>query len=148
MKAAFLAVLVVVSLSGCGTVCNLAGGIIHPESEPRVYGGVVKDLEVIDRSINAPPNSMGGDVRLAPFLLALAVGDPILSFVADTLTLPITIPLQARRISVEHQNEDCTRSGRTDSIAGAAVLKRPTPVDQAGEEPDPAIPTRAPGPSE
>jgi hypothetical protein len=39
------AVCVAVFSSGCGTVCNLAGGVLHPDKEPRVYGGLQLDLE-------------------------------------------------------------------------------------------------------
>src|SRR5262245_12507046 len=31
---------------GCGTICNLAGGITNPDEEPRIYGGVIRDLDI------------------------------------------------------------------------------------------------------
>jgi uncharacterized protein YceK len=90
-------------LSGCGTICNLTQGVVHPDSEPRVYGGVQRDVEVLDSVVNQaqtnPQARVGNDPRWALILIPLAIGDPILSFVADTLTLPITIPLQRRRIA-------------------------------------------------
>jgi hypothetical protein len=117
MKRISLAViLVALSSSGCGTVCNLAGGVAHPDSEPRVYGGVIRDVEIIDKVVNkAKPNSdnqqvsqaiSGGwekAVVLVAFVSVIISADPVLSMVADTLTLPITIPLQNRRIA---QQED------------------------------------------
>lgn len=81
---------------GCGTVCNLAGGLVHPEKEPVVYGGVQRDLEIIDKIVdkgkgfNCPAGGQG-EAMTAVFLLGLVVVDPILSFVGDTLTLPITV---------------------------------------------------------
>jgi hypothetical protein len=38
-------------LSGCGTICNFAGGFVHPD-EPRVYGGVLRDLEILGDMAN------------------------------------------------------------------------------------------------
>jgi hypothetical protein len=126
--------LVAVSLGGCGTVCNLAGGIVHPESEPRVYGGVVRDLEIIDQAISSPPPSEPiGDPRLALVILPLAVADPILSFVGDTLTLPITVPLQKRRKAAEDRPAD--GGGRnTVGPVGTATLRRPHPPDLTSED--------------
>jgi uncharacterized protein YceK len=99
MKTALIAVVTVigaVSLSGCGTVCNLAGGIVHPDNETRVYGGVILDLEVIDAAVSGK-KTFGGGPGAVVVLLPLAVLDPMLSLIADTLTLPFTIPLQAKR---------------------------------------------------
>jgi uncharacterized protein YceK len=92
--------------SGCGTVCNLVGGVVHPDSEPKVYGGVARDLDIIEKGVTGTPtmgqgNAGKGAAVLVVGVLALAVVDPILSFAADTLTLPVTIPLQERRIALE-----------------------------------------------
>jgi uncharacterized protein YceK len=111
------AVAVAVSLSGCGTVCNLAGGVTQPDVEPRVYGGVQRDFEVLSdvcsTTFHPGGSTLSGDGKTAAFLSAILaaafVGDPILSFVADTLTLPVTIPLQNRRIAEEEKD----RSGDT-----------------------------------
>jgi hypothetical protein len=107
MSLAFLLIAgVAIPQTGCGTTCNLAGGILHPESEPRVYGGVIRDVEILDTAVSGDaPNDpviqgsdKGAAVAMAA-LVSLAVADPMLSLVADTLTLPVTIPLQERRIS-------------------------------------------------
>ena len=107
MSLAFLLIAgVAIAQTGCGTTCNLAGGILHPESEPRVYGGVIRDVEILDTAISGdPPNSpiiegngTGAAVTMAA-IVSVAVADPVLSLVADTLTLPVTIPLQERRIA-------------------------------------------------
>jgi uncharacterized protein YceK len=119
---AVLAAVVAVSLSGCGTVCNLAGGIIHPDSEPRVYGGVVRDLEIIDKAVSDQKPAMDsvGDARLALVILSVAVADPFLSFVGDTLTLPLTVPLQERRKAAERAEHEA-------SGAAARVPASPPP---------------------
>jgi uncharacterized protein YceK len=110
MKRISLAViLVALSSSGCGTVCNLAGGVVHPDSEPRIYGGFIRDFEIIDKAVSKPdehllsprgnpPSGQGGAYAMTA-ILAIAAVDPVVSLVADTLTLPITIPLQNRRIA-------------------------------------------------
>jgi uncharacterized protein YceK len=105
-------VLAAVSLSGCGTVCNLAGGMLHPDSEPRVYGGVIRDVEIIDNVVSSessesllPINGGGGTgaAMMLAALISVPVVDPVLSLVADTLTLPVTIPLQERRIARQQE---------------------------------------------
>jgi len=100
VKTALIMGLTAVLLSGCGTVCNLAGGIVHPDSEPRVYGGVQRDVAIIEEAVKAPPltSQSTEDPKVVLWLLSIAAVDPILSFVADTLTLPITIPLQKSRL--------------------------------------------------
>lgn len=102
-----LAASVAISTVGCGTVCNLAGGVIHPDSEPRVYGGFIRDIEIIDSVVSHPSPQRelfhGTDGRAAALfagaILAVAAVDPMVSLVADTLTLPVTIPLQEKRIA-------------------------------------------------
>jgi len=98
--------IMLLAATGCGTVCNLAGGVAHPDKEPMVYGGVIRDLDIIDSAINGGGQINGGaagkeEAALVACIVAIAVGDPIISFVADTITLPITIPLQERRIARE-----------------------------------------------
>jgi hypothetical protein len=113
MKLGLLALTaILISSAGCGTVCNLVGGITHPQSEPRVYGGVARDLEVLDDVVKGvqsgqtgagitPQGGGPGAAVVLGAIVGIAVADPILSFVADTVTLPLTIPLQNRRIAKE-----------------------------------------------
>jgi uncharacterized protein YceK len=100
--AAFIAV----GVSGCGTVCNLAGGVIHPDQELRVYGGVQRDVE----HFWCPPllneNSSPGAGKGAVLFLALIPVEFGLSFVGDTLTLPITIPLQEIREAANKSDDE------------------------------------------
>jgi hypothetical protein len=119
-------------LCGCGTVCNLAGGMIDPNAEPRVYGGVQRDFEVLKKVVEWRPEdgsvSVGNNAEgyLVAAGAALCVGDPILSFVADTLTLPITIPLQAQRNASTKSTDPVDRGG---SLAHAGVEIGP-PVER------------------
>jgi uncharacterized protein YceK len=72
--------LATISLAGCGTVRNFATG------DPEIYGGVQKDVQFIQ----TPQTAKG--VCVNPMTLAfLAPADLCLSFVADTLTLPIAV---------------------------------------------------------
>src|SRR4051794_34604652 len=71
---------------GCGTVCNLAEGVQHPERGPRPYGGLQKDAEVLAETSacgSLPP----GSGWVAVETLVVMFGDFPLSFVGDTLTL-------------------------------------------------------------
>jgi hypothetical protein len=102
--------LIAMGLSGCGTVCNLAGGVVAPDNEPRVYGGVLRDIQVMDAFVGGQSSlQLGDDPRLALVIFPLAVVEPLLSFVADTLTLPLTIPLQERRIASGKNNNGSGR---------------------------------------
>ena len=107
--------------SGCGTVCNLGGGFLHPDTEPRIYGGVIRDVEIIDSSgsgssslpLLTETSNGKGRVLLAAAILTVAAVDPVVSFVADTLTLPITVPLQYRRIVLQRESSTPTSAGVT-----------------------------------
>ncbi len=103
---ASLIAFVAVSLSGCGTVCNFVGVIIHPDREPRIYGGVLRDVDIIERAIESPPSkTQMCDPRAYIYIIPLAVADPIASFVADTMTLPIMICLHERWLAAESAAE-------------------------------------------
>jgi uncharacterized protein YceK len=128
MRAAFptmLASLTAIALSGCGTVCNLAGGITHPDEEPRIYGGVKRDMEILGEVVgkqeplftesNANRADGGrGAIIGAAVLMTLGAADPVLSFVGDTLTLPITIPLEEIR-TARQQKIDAGNQQETDA---------------------------------
>jgi uncharacterized protein YceK len=93
VRGPLLAGAVAVLLSGCGTVCNLASG------NPDNYGGVQRDLQfasdATDRGGLCRPRP--GDTGWgAACVLALYGADLSLSFVADTLTLPLATYLRQR----------------------------------------------------
>jgi uncharacterized protein YceK len=72
-----------VLLVGCGTIRNLASG------DPDIYGGVQKDVAFIQ----TPPTRQGVGVNPATLAVLMPV-DLCLSFVGDTLTLPVAICLR------------------------------------------------------
>jgi hypothetical protein len=98
-------------VSGCGTVCNFGAAVLPPEKDPegwpRVYGGVQYDLMVI-RNHPAPETTESNGATatwsrsrgtLAVICLVLVGGltEGVATIVADTLTLPITVPLDMVR---------------------------------------------------
>lgn len=87
----------VVSCSGCGTINNLApptqpahGGPLGPIND--IYGGFRTSTSEGWRSLVHPTET----ASIASGVALLAIDAP-LSLVADTLTLPITIPAHFKR---------------------------------------------------
>jgi hypothetical protein len=105
LVAASILVLATIPATGCGTICNLAGGIKDPENEPRIYGGIQKDLEVAN-DLALPHLSQGGpSAAIVPVVvLGAAATEGSLSLAGDTLTLPITVYLQEKRIKEQTSN--------------------------------------------
>jgi hypothetical protein len=131
MKENLVAIVLValcLAMSGCGTVCNFAGGVVHPDKEPRIYGGVQRDIEIIDKAVNAHPDNPPNMGKGAVYLIALAAVDTIVSFVADTLTLPITIPIQYWRERRE-EREDTYSSDSKDPKEPVIRLGPPSPIN-------------------
>lgn len=92
-----LAVVVILSLSGCGTINTVfRGGDVagnnlkewktNCDSIPRIYSGVSYDFCVL----NAPPDIREVDSS-APAFIPLQIIDFIPSGILDTLVLPYTI---------------------------------------------------------
>jgi hypothetical protein len=86
---AALAALGVLSLTGCGTVLNLAS------HDPQIYGGVLGDLT----AVGTPRSSASGGGKGGAVVLALVFADACVSFAADTLTLPLVCFLETRNDS-------------------------------------------------
>jgi hypothetical protein len=87
--------------TGCGTFGNLAGGIRDPENRPTVYGGVrhppwVEYLLDYDQRTHS---------KLVLVWWPLWVADGGLSFVGDTLTLPLTAYLNDKRVAERQSRE-------------------------------------------
>jgi hypothetical protein len=129
--------------SGCGTVCNLAGGVAHPDSEPKIYCGVARDLDIIENGASGGPrlgqgNGGKGAAVLVVAIVALAVVDPILSCAADTLTLPVTIPLQERRIALELKERihDQSKALPEADRSGSGPSEGSQETPKAAQEPD------------
>jgi uncharacterized protein YceK len=94
MKAAHVATVAALCAalaSGCGTICNVASG-----NADRPYGGVAFDLAVLSSKRETPlvSNDGGNNGGGILFLFAFAGGELALSFVGDTLLLPLAIYLE------------------------------------------------------
>jgi uncharacterized protein YceK len=90
-------------LSGCGTMCNLAGAAIPGAEDaklPAIYGGVQIDMAFI----NMPRDASKGAAEFLCWQLA----DVPFSFVGDTLTLPITIAIDRLRNPAPHSEPPTT----------------------------------------
>jgi len=109
MKTARLPILLAAAIStGCGTLCNLAAGIGHSESEPSVYGGVRRDMDFASEVVSSGPHEAGPDKGAVMFALAcvgLFGAETAASFCADTATLPITAAIQAKRVDARKREE-------------------------------------------
>ncbi len=122
-----VAVVATFPLMACGTVRNLTGWGYHsvPDQDepdlgdttepwPRVYGGVQIDSgQRADSTVDWPDLSQvrGKAVLGLPYVLAGALGiwscEVALSVVADTATLPITIPVAIRnKAELERRTAD------------------------------------------
>lgn len=77
-----MAALLAVTVAGCGTLVNFEKGGLD---NPKIYGGVAHSTEMARTW--AEPDS---NVRYSGLMCAFYVADVPVSFVADTLTLPIT----------------------------------------------------------
>jgi hypothetical protein len=97
--------------SGCGTFANLVSG------DPQVYGGMDKDVQFAQTAL--PDSGIHrGDPRAAVFVVFL-LADFSVTFVADTLTLPLVVLLR------HNPRDDDTSASRDRSGKGAA----PHPAD-------------------
>jgi hypothetical protein len=104
--------IVAVSLSGCGTVCNFAAAIVPPDKDPdgwpRVYGGLQFDALMLENANGFHPHSpIGGGGTSGALMFAILLGAPlaegVATLVGDTLTLPITVPLDMVRYPEKYQ---------------------------------------------
>jgi uncharacterized protein YceK len=81
-----LAAAVILAFSGCGTICNLA------DPDPAFYGGIQKDLEIIQTpDALGPAVSAESNREQVAMALIMASAEIGLSAAADTLTLPIVL---------------------------------------------------------
>jgi uncharacterized protein YceK len=82
--------IMVISLTGCGTLCSTSG--VSPVGwGERPYGGVRLDVAAVMRDRDCPePETLGRIKQWAAWTCFLAVDVP-LSAVADTLLLPVQI---------------------------------------------------------
>jgi uncharacterized protein YceK len=97
---------------GCGTVDTRMN---EGYEGPPVYSGARQSLSFAKLAF----------LQVNPFLLALALGDSVISAVADTVLLPITIPeqLQQNTESREHARLDIDQPSVVSQIKGEEPLR-------------------------
>jgi hypothetical protein len=128
---AIVAALAAISSTGCGTTCNLAGGFKHPDDEPKIYGGVQRDLDFVaqlspDKPLMGNPSNANKGVLI---IIPLLIAEGVLTCVGDTVTLPITIYLQERRVAARKREQEGDNSANSSSSAvGAALPVSPSPM--------------------
>jgi uncharacterized protein YceK len=86
---------VTVLLGGCGTMANITlSGSPSGGGSMKMYGGVQRDLDIVHDCTTNPdhPKDNAEAICFAAAATVAAVDLPF-SVVADTLTLPITIPV-------------------------------------------------------
>jgi uncharacterized protein YceK len=116
-----MAIVVTAALSDCGTTVNMLGSCCGAvrlgggDQLPRVYGGVLLDAEAARESGNEALQTKGLECveRVAGAVCYLAVDLP-LSAIADTLTLPLTIPTAIQKMSAQTENDSKKRNRETE----------------------------------
>src|SRR5262245_17766415 len=83
-------------VSGCASSLNTMY-YLPCEGGDQIYGGVKLDAEIIRASLANEVNEGGHGPLTRAWLITSASVDLPLSAIADTLTLPITIPATMRR---------------------------------------------------
>ena len=90
-----LAAVATILLGGCGTMANITlNGPPSAGGSMKMYGGVQRDLDIVHDCTTNPdhPKDNAEAVCFATAVTVAALDLPF-SAVADTLTLPITIPV-------------------------------------------------------
>ena len=98
--------------SGCGTLRNVSKmPFTESESEPprkEIYGGVLQDVNEIKSGVNELRNYSETKTEFLENSGRVVLNgiDAPLSFVGDTLTLPVTFPASIERAVKEHYHPD------------------------------------------
>lgn len=132
MKKALLAIALAIGaagLSGCGTVCNLAEGVVTPDYEPKIYGGVQRDIKALATAMDGPTQTTSIPAGIYLLIVGLAVADPVLSLAGDTVTLPLTIYLQVRKNTGKGEPAAPGKSSDT-----GVFLGKPIPLETDEDE--------------
>src|ERR1700726_2215169 len=106
----FLPAVLALAFGGCCTALNFReenDPKIHPSAMPcpkTVYGGVVGDAGFIAESFGTPFDSrdIANQILSRASLVGLCLVDMPLSLVADTATLPITVPATIDRAIMDY----------------------------------------------
>ena len=104
--------------AGCGTLGNTIG-IRYPSEHLRVYGGVQLDVEQTQESVAKAKDAKTTNERVEACVgLFISTVDMPFSAVADTLTLPFTIP------------EAIERARHPEQVYGGPLRRAPSGPDQ------------------
>jgi hypothetical protein len=109
-----------------------AGVRRHPDDEPKIYGGVQRDLDFVaqlspDKPLIGNPSNVNKGVLI---IIPLLIAEGVLTCVGDTVTLPITIYLQERRVAGRKREQEGDNSANSSSpTEGGALPVRPSPIE-------------------
>jgi uncharacterized protein YceK len=126
MRATFLVragLVILPILSGCATATN-----VFKDNDCKVYGGTRVDADLVSSSFGADPKKTRAD-GVEPSAMALAgccgLVDMPFSFIADTVILPITVPLAINK-GVNGQEAQAGEDGakeKTEATSGRSAEK-------------------------
>jgi uncharacterized protein YceK len=111
----------VLSLSGCGTFWNMEFSKERDTGEKRIYGGLQIDANLafvgpIEAVSESKPQ---GEGLLNAFALCIgAILDSPFSAIADTLTLPITIPATIKRLKAGNGKTSSVTDDKPERVYG------------------------------
>lgn len=134
-KSAWVAAALACALGGCGTIGNLSD-----PKQTRPFGGVLRDANASAWLVNeASEASKKPAAEVAGLVLAVPVVtvDLPLSFVADTVTLPLTIPMSVLRQGQPEMPPPQAMAGPPMPDGGAYAPVGPTPVSNYVPAPAP-----------
>jgi uncharacterized protein YceK len=109
------------SFSGCGTLWNMEFSKDRNIGERRVYGGLRIDADLaFVQPIDAVSGSKRDDEKLLNVfaMCVVAILDSPLSAIADTLTLPITIPATIKRLKAGDGKASGTSDDNPERLKG------------------------------
>lgn len=121
----------VLTLAGCGTIANICLEDEQTHQVPmHVYGGLEADLRFMEED---DPSSRGKQPSVDPFKIVYLTTDLPLSFVADTVTLPLTLPM-AYLEKESHRTNPFPRAPTSGPTSPPPAPSTP-PASPAGQEP-------------
>ncbi len=123
-----IAVLTALNPTGCGTITNLGGGLVDANHEAPNYSGLQRDLAAIGEFANANPCSeQVTDPRVFLVMAGFMGVEVCLTAAGDTLVLPLTATLSARRVGSPdtHVIPGESRSFGKDAFSTAAAMQVP-----------------------
>jgi uncharacterized protein YceK len=106
------------SVSGCGTLWNMEFSKERDIGERRVYGGLRIDAMAFVQPIDAISKPDDEKLLNVFAMCVVAILDSPLSAIADTLTLPITIPATIKRLKAGDGKASSTSDDNPQRVNG------------------------------